>query len=34
VFIDEESGLAAGRKVRELLIVTGYEGGRYTVEYV
>ncbi len=34
VFIDEESGLAAGRKVRELLVVTGYDSGRYTVEYV
>jgi type IV secretion system protein TrbB len=34
VFIDEESGLAAGRKVRELLVVTGYESGRYLVEYV
>src|SRR5215467_746399 len=34
VFIDEESGLAAGRKVRELLVVTGYQSGHYTVEYV
>ena len=34
VFIDEESTLAAGRKVRELLVVTGYESGHYTVEYV
>lgn len=34
VFIDEESGLAAGRKVRELLVVTGYGEGRYQVEYV
>lgn len=34
VFIDEESGLAAGRKVRELLVVTGYDHGRYQVEYV
>jgi type IV secretion system protein VirB11 len=34
VFIDEESDLAAGRKVRELLVVTGYDSGRYTVEYV
>jgi type IV secretion system protein VirB11 len=34
VFIDEESSLAAGRKVRELLVVTGYDGGRYQVEYV
>jgi type IV secretion system protein VirB11 len=34
IFIDEESSLAAGRKVRELLVVTGYDGGRYQVEYV
>lgn len=34
VFIDEESSLAAGRKVRELLVVTGYDHGRYQVEYV
>jgi type IV secretion system protein VirB11 len=34
IFIDEESDLPAGRKVRELLVVTGYESGRYTVEYV
>ena len=34
VFIDEESSLAAGRKVRELLVVTGYDNGRYLVEYV
>lgn len=34
IFIDEESNLAAGRKVRELLVVTGYENGRYLVEYV
>ena len=34
IFIDEEADLAAGRKVRELLIVTGYEPGRYAVEYV
>jgi type IV secretion system protein VirB11 len=34
VFIDEESALAAGRKVREVLVVTGYESGHYTVEYV
>ena len=34
VFIDEESSLAAGRKVRELLVVTGYDCGRYQVEYV
>jgi len=34
VFIDEESSVAAGRKVRELLVVTGYDQGRYQVEYV
>jgi type IV secretion system protein VirB11 len=34
IFIDEESDLAPGRKVRELLVVTGYDAGRYTVEYV
>ena len=34
VFIDEDSELAAGRKVRELLVVTGYDSGRYSVEYV
>ena len=34
VFIDGESALAAGRKVREVLVVTGYESGHYTVEYV
>ena len=34
IFIDEESNLAAGRKVRELLVVTGYDSGRYLVEYV
>jgi type IV secretion system protein VirB11 len=34
VFIDEESQLPAGRKVREVAVVTGYEHGRYTVEYV
>src|SRR4051794_6342325 len=34
IFIDEETSLAAGRKVRELLVVTGYENSRYSVEYV
>lgn len=34
VFIDEEADLAAGRKVRELMVVTGYENGRYLAEYV
>ncbi len=34
VFVDEEAGLAAGRKVREVAHVTGYRDGRYQVEYV
>lgn len=34
VFIDEEPDLAAGRKVRELLLVTGYSKGAYQVEHV
>ena len=34
VFIDEEADLAAGRKVRELIVVTGYENGKYLIEYV
>jgi type IV secretion system protein TrbB len=34
VFVDEESGIAAGRKVREIVCVTGYEGGRYVTEHV
>jgi P-type conjugative transfer ATPase TrbB len=34
VFIDEERELRAGRKVRELLLVTGYANGQYLVEHV
>ena len=34
VFIDEESSLKAGRKVREVLLVTGYSNGNYQVERV
>jgi type IV secretion system protein VirB11 len=34
VYIDEEPELPAGRKVREILVVTGYSGGNYEVEYV
>jgi type IV secretion system protein TrbB len=34
VFIDEEASLAAGRKVREVALVTGYRDGRYQLEYV
>jgi len=34
IFVDQESALPAGRKVREVMIVSGYRGGRYQVEYV
>ncbi len=34
IFIDEESDLPAGRKVRELLLVTGYSNGNYLVEHL
>jgi len=34
IFVDEEPQLAAGRKVREVLLVTGYSNGKYTVEHV
>src|SRR5579871_2101644 len=34
VFIDEEPDLAAGRKVREILLVNGYAEGAYQVEHV
>ena len=34
VFIDQDSSLAAGRKVREVALVIGYRDGRYQVEYV
>jgi type IV secretion system protein VirB11 len=34
IFVDEEPDLAAGRKVRELALVTGYRDGQYEVEYV
>jgi type IV secretion system protein TrbB len=34
VFIDEEPGTRAGRKVREVLLVSGYSNGKYTVEPV
>jgi type IV secretion system protein TrbB len=34
VFIDEEASLPAGRKVREVALVTGYREGRYQLEYV
>jgi type IV secretion system protein VirB11 len=34
IFVDEEGSLPAGRKVREVLLVTGYRDGRYEVEHV
>jgi len=34
VFVDGEPAIEAGRKVRELLLVTGWADGRYRVEHV
>ena len=34
VFVDEESSVKAGRKVREVLLVTGHPNGNYQVERV
>ena len=34
VFVDEESSVKAGRKVREVLLVTGYSNGNYQDERV
>jgi len=34
VFVDEETEISAGRKVREVAVVLGYEDGRYQLEYV
>ena len=34
VFIDQEPSLAAGRKIRELLVVTGWRDGQYEVQHV
>ncbi len=34
IFVDEEPELRAGRKVREVLLVTGYRDGQYLVEHV
>ena len=34
IFVDEEPELKAGRKVREVLLVTGYRDGRYQAELV
>ncbi len=34
VFIDEEDSLRAGRKVREIACVLGYDNGQYVIEHV
>ena len=34
IFIDEEHELKAGRKVKEVLLVTGYRNGQYLTEHV
>ena len=34
VFVDEETEISAGRKVREVAVVLGYEDDRYRLEYV
>lgn len=34
IFVDEESQISAGRKVREMAVVLGYEDGCYQLEYV
>jgi Flp pilus assembly CpaF family ATPase len=34
VFIDGDSSLKAGRKVKELIVVTGYENGRYEFQRI
>ena len=34
IFVDEEPDIAAGRKVREVLLVTGYSHGEYVAEHV
>ncbi len=34
VFIDGDSSLKAGRKVKELIVVTGYESGRYEYQRI
>jgi type IV secretion system protein VirB11 len=34
IFVDEETAVAAGRKVREVLLVIGYSNGEYVVERV
>lgn len=34
VFVDEDSGLKAGRKVKQVVFVSGFESGRYVVEHL
>lgn len=34
IFVDEDPDLKAGRKVRDVLLVTGYRDGRYQVEHI
>ena len=34
VFVDGEPSIRAGRKVREVAVVTGYRDGDYALEYV
>jgi len=34
VFVDGEPSIRAGRKVREVAVVTGYLDGDYRLEYV
>ena len=34
IFVDPEPSLKAGRKVRELLLVSGWKDGQYQVEHV
>jgi type IV secretion system protein VirB11 len=34
IFIDQEGSIPAGRRVREVPVVTGYEDGRYMLTYV
>jgi type IV secretion system protein VirB11 len=34
IFIDLDANIPAGRKVREVAVVTGYQDGRYVLEQV
>ena len=34
VFVDGEPSIRAGRKVREVAVVTGHRDGNYELEYV